>query len=111
MTSTFRDRELFRDKNSMKTYRARLAFTQNLALDSWSRFKTKIKHTWRSITDEDLDSSRGDLDRLGNTIQFKLGKARDEVDARLNQFSFDTDYSFENDRIKEELEARFRKAR
>ena len=46
---------------------------------NWKRAKTTIKRKWEKLTDEDLDSIKGQRNRLEDRIHERYGFAADHV--------------------------------
>ena len=83
-------------RNDFKNMKNTSQESKNASQDSWSKFKGKIKSAWSDITDEDIDSSRENIDQMSRKIKQRLGTGTEaDVTAKLNQFSKDTDYSFD----------------
>jgi len=52
----------------------------------WQQARGRIRETWGTITDDELDESRGSWDRLVGTIKEKSGEAADAVERKLKDF-------------------------
>jgi len=53
---------------------------------SWAELKGKIKAKWGKLTDHDLDTINGDIERVIGKIQKKYGYARDRAKDELKDF-------------------------
>ncbi len=51
---------------------------------NWKELKGKLKEEYAELTDDDLTYEEGKEDQLIGNIQQKLGKAKDEVKAIIN---------------------------
>ena len=52
----------------------------------WQQARGRIRQTWGSLTDDELDSARGSWDRLVGTIKEKTGEAADAIDDKLRGY-------------------------
>ena len=49
------------------------------------RMRGKIKSTWGNLTDDELDSFRGNLDQFAGWLKQKTGEAEDVIRERLRK--------------------------
>ena len=59
------------------------------------KIRGKIRQTWGSITDDDVDKARGNLDQMIGTIKQKTGESEDSIREKLS--SMDEDKEVERD--------------
>jgi uncharacterized protein YjbJ (UPF0337 family) len=52
----------------------------------WQQARGRIRQTWGSLTDDELDSARGSWDRLVGAIKEKTGEAADAIDDKLRGY-------------------------
>jgi uncharacterized protein YjbJ (UPF0337 family) len=52
----------------------------------WQQVRGRIRQTWGSITDDELDSARGSWERLVGAIKEKTGEAAETVEDKLRNF-------------------------
>jgi len=52
----------------------------------WQQARGRIRQTWGSLTDDELDSARGSWDRLVGAIKEKTGEAADTIDDKLRGY-------------------------
>jgi len=52
----------------------------------WQQARGRIRQTWGSLTDDELDSARGSWDRLVGVIKEKTGEAADAIDDKLRGY-------------------------
>lgn len=52
----------------------------------WQQVRGRIRQTWGTITDDELDNARGSWDRLVGAIKEKTGEAADAIDDKLRGF-------------------------
>jgi len=52
----------------------------------WQQVRGRIRQTWGTITDDELDSARGSWDRLIGAIKEKTGEAADTIEDKLRGF-------------------------
>jgi len=79
--------------------------------NNWNQFKRKIRGAWNNLTDEEIDSFRGDQESLSNSIQKKTGKSREDVNSKLDQYRTETSYSFDGDSQNADSEMQYKKAK
>ena len=58
---------------------------------NWKQLRGRIKETWGKITDDDLDTIDGKVDRLLGILQERYGYARDKAEAELRRFASSQD--------------------
>jgi uncharacterized protein YjbJ (UPF0337 family) len=51
----------------------------------WQQMRGRIRQTWGSVTDDDLDGVEGSWDRLIGTIKERTGEAADLIERRLQE--------------------------
>lgn len=54
---------------------------------NWNEFKGKIRSKWGQLTNDELQSFDGNVERLVGTIQRKTGEAKENVEHFLNQLT------------------------
>jgi len=52
----------------------------------WQQVRGRIRQTWGTITDDELDNARGSWDRLVGAITATPGEAADAIDDKLRGF-------------------------
>ncbi|MGZ3695745.1 MAG: CsbD family protein [Bdellovibrionota bacterium] len=57
---------------------------ENIAKGNWKEFKGKIQKAWGNLSEDELESSKGDLNSLSGMIQKKYGIAQEEARRKLN---------------------------
>lgn len=50
----------------------------------WDQMKGRIRESWGTLTDDDIDKTEGKWDRLVGTIKEKTGESIDKVEEKLN---------------------------
>jgi uncharacterized protein YjbJ (UPF0337 family) len=60
---------------------------ENIAKGKWNEFKGKIQKAWGNLTDDELESSKGDVTSLSGMIQKKYGIAQEEARTKLNEMA------------------------
>lgn len=53
----------------------------------WKELRGSIKKKWGELTDDELDQTEGDADRLAGLIQRKYGESREAVERELESIS------------------------
>ena len=54
---------------------------------AWKQVRGSVREQWGKLTDDDLDVVAGRRDALIGKIQERYGKARDEVDREVRDWS------------------------
>jgi uncharacterized protein YjbJ (UPF0337 family) len=54
---------------------------------AWQRFKGNIREQWGDLTDDELDSTRGNWDQLVGTIKQKTGETAESIENRLKSWA------------------------
>jgi uncharacterized protein YjbJ (UPF0337 family) len=52
----------------------------------WKQLKGRVRETWGSLTDDDLDKIGGKRERLAGLVQEKYGVAKDEAERQIAKF-------------------------
>lgn len=58
---------------------------ENIAKGKWNEVKGKIRKAWGDLTEDDLESTKGDFTSLTGMIQKKYGIAQEEARKKLNE--------------------------
>ena len=53
----------------------------------WKQLKGKVKETWGQLTDDDLDRIDGRRDQLVGNIQARYGRAKQDVEREVDEFT------------------------
>lgn len=59
---------------------------QNESKPTWDQTKSKIKAHFGKLTDENIESTKGNLDLLSPKLQSAYGYAREQADKELTSF-------------------------
>lgn len=59
--------------------------TDDLISGKWKQLKGKLRAQWGKLTDDDLDSARGNVQILAGKIQEYYGITRTEAERRLRE--------------------------
>jgi uncharacterized protein YjbJ (UPF0337 family) len=60
--------------------------TPDAIKDDWMGIKSKIKTRFAKLSDESIDSVKGNLDLLSGKIQSAYGYAREQADKEIQSF-------------------------
>jgi uncharacterized protein YjbJ (UPF0337 family) len=52
----------------------------------WASVKSKIKHKWKKIAEEDLESMKGNLDMLSDKLQSVYSYPKTKADKEVRDF-------------------------
>jgi len=68
---------------------------QDVLKGKWKQMRGQVKAWWGDLTDDDLDTIDGNMDKLIGRLQERYGYAREdaeqEIDRRLKTFDSGTD--------------------
>jgi len=53
------------------------------------QFKGKVRSTWGDVTDDDVQSSKGNMEQLIGKIKEKTGEAEDDIRKQLDKLRDD----------------------
>ena len=53
----------------------------------WDEFKGEVRKVWGTLTDDDLEKTKGNLTSIGGLVQQKYGKAEDGVHDRITEMA------------------------
>jgi uncharacterized protein YjbJ (UPF0337 family) len=60
---------------------------------TWQRFRGKAHEQWGDLTDQELDSARGNWDQFVGTVKEKTGETVDAIQDKFNEWTDgDDDY-------------------
>lgn len=51
----------------------------------WKEFKGEVLNTWGKLTDDEVNSAKGNVESLSGIIQQKYGTAKDQISEELNK--------------------------
>jgi uncharacterized protein YjbJ (UPF0337 family) len=53
----------------------------------WKQIRGEVRKQWGKLTDEDLDRSGGEIQKLSGKIQEKYGVAKDAAEEQIRKFT------------------------
>lgn len=59
---------------------------ENIAGGKWKEIKGRIQSAWGNLTDDELETSKGDVGTIAGLVQQKYGTAQEEVRKKLNDW-------------------------
>ena len=59
---------------------------KDIAQGNWNELKGKIKTKWAKLTDDDVESFKGNLDQISGKIQKTYGYAKEKADGEYRDF-------------------------
>jgi uncharacterized protein YjbJ (UPF0337 family) len=59
---------------------------ENIAAGKWQELKGRIRSAWGNLTDDELESAKGDVERISGLIQQKYGTGQEEIRKKLNEW-------------------------
>lgn len=57
---------------------------ENVVKGKWNEFKGELQKAWGRLTDDEVESAKGDLNALSGIVQRKYGLGQEEVRKRMN---------------------------
>lgn len=60
---------------------------ENIIKGKWNQLKGSIRKTWGKLTDDEVESARGDLTKLSGIVQSKYGESEENIRSKLNSFA------------------------
>ena len=67
--------------------------TEQKTKGNWKKFKGKVRESWGTLTDDELDRYEGKREQLEGHIQEKTGESREDVRTRIDRIARDTKYN------------------
>ena len=58
----------------------------NLYKGNWNELKGRIRSAWGKLTDDELETAKGDMQAVGGLIQKKYGAFQEDARKKLNDF-------------------------
>jgi len=57
---------------------------ENIAGGNWKELKGRIRSAWGKLTDDELETAKGDINAIAGMIQKKYGEKQEDVRKKLN---------------------------
>jgi uncharacterized protein YjbJ (UPF0337 family) len=54
---------------------------------TWQNVRGKARETWGDLTDDELDSARGNWDQFVGTVKEKTGETADAIQRKFNEWT------------------------
>lgn len=54
---------------------------------NWTQFKGKLREIWGDLTDDELEESRGQVDRIVGAIEERTGENRKKIHDRIDELA------------------------
>ena len=64
---------------------------ENIVGGKWKEVKGRIQKAWGALTDDELESTKGDLNQIGGLVQKKYGETQEAIRTKVNGFMKDLD--------------------
>jgi uncharacterized protein YjbJ (UPF0337 family) len=61
------------------------AYNKDVFKGKWNELKGEIRKKWGQLTDDELESTKGDVTAIGGIIQQRYGTAKEEVKTKLDE--------------------------
>ncbi|MGZ3652172.1 MAG: CsbD family protein [Bdellovibrionota bacterium] len=58
----------------------------NISGGNWKELKGRIRSAWGKLTDDELETAKGDVTAIAGLIQKKYGTAQEETRKKLNDW-------------------------
>lgn len=62
-------------------------FNENILKGKWDELKGSIQKAWGKLTDDEVESARGDFTKLSGIVQSKYGETQESIKAKFNAFA------------------------
>lgn len=62
---------------------------ENIIKGKWDQLKGSIQKTWAKLTDDEVESARGDFNKLSGIVQSKYGETEENIRSKFNSFAAD----------------------
>ena len=63
-----------------------MMLNQDIIQGKWNQVKGKIRKTWGSLTDNEIEQAKGNVEKFVGTIQSKYGGETDSIRKQINDF-------------------------
>lgn len=63
-----------------------MAMNKDTAEGNWHQMKGEIKRQWGKLTDDEIDRTEGDFEKLAGHLQEKYGYSKEEAKQRMDEF-------------------------
>lgn len=70
---------------------------ENIIKGKWNELKGQIRQVWGNLTDDEVDTAHGDLNKFYGSIQQKYGQSQEEVRHKLNNLVYPDDKPASNE--------------
>lgn len=60
-------------------------YNANIVKGKWNEFKGELQKAWGRLTDDEVESTNGDLTALSDIVQRKYGLGQEEIRSRMDQ--------------------------
>ncbi|HVL86457.1 MAG TPA: CsbD family protein [Candidatus Thermoplasmatota archaeon] len=57
----------------------------------WDQLKGRVRETWGDLTDDEIDSHRGNWQQFTGWLSEKTGETRETIERRFDEWTRDTD--------------------
>lgn len=61
-------------------------FNENILKGKWDELKGSIQKAWGKLTDDDVESARGDFNKLSGIVQSKYGETQESIKEKFSSF-------------------------
>ena len=59
---------------------------KNIAGGNWNEIKGRVRAAWGKLTDDELETAKGDVTKVAGLIQQKYGTLQEEARTKLNDW-------------------------
>ncbi len=59
---------------------------ENIAAGNWKELKGRIRSAWGKLTDDELETTKGDITAIAGMVQKKYGSGQEDVRKKLNDW-------------------------
>ena len=59
---------------------------ENIFKGKWREFKGHVQNSWGKLTDDELEETRGDMNKISGLVQSRYGLAQEKIKEKINSF-------------------------
>lgn len=59
-------------------------FNENVIKGKWNEFKGELQKAWGRLTDDEVESAKGDMNAISGLVQRKYGLGQEEIRSKIN---------------------------
>ena len=60
---------------------------ENIMMGNWKEIKGRIQSAWGKLTDDELETAKGDVTVIAGLVQKKYGETQENVRKQINEWA------------------------